>query len=189
MERLLELVAGLAALDAVMLVLLLVSVAVGLWRGLVFELLSLTGWVLACWLAWRHAQDVVAWLPGSLQSPWLRHLAAMALVFLGVLLATALAARLLRALIAATPLSLLDRSLGAVFGLARGLLLLTILVTLGSLTPAAASAPWRESQGVRLLTGWTLNLRLWWPSVSTPTALLAWPAHEADPAPQRAQAS
>lgn len=173
-----------------MLAVLLLSVGVGLWRGLVFELLSLAGWVLACWLAWHHGPDVAAWLPdSSVRAPWLRQLAGMLLVFLGVLIATSLAARLLRALINATPLSLPDRALGAVFGLARGLLVLVVLVAVLAVTPLAQRPFWQESQGVRLLKGWSLSLQLGWAAPSFQNIDPARSAHEAERAPHRAQAS
>jgi membrane protein required for colicin V production len=77
--------------------------------------------------------------------------AAFALSFLGALVVWALLSRLVRLLIHATPLSLPDRLLGAVFGLLRGLVLLLALATVVALTPASQSPGWRASQGARWL--------------------------------------
>ena len=51
----------------------------------------------------------------------------------------------------ASPLSGLDRSLGLVFGLLRGLVLLLAVVVLGGLTPVAESVWWQDSQVVAIL--------------------------------------
>jgi membrane protein required for colicin V production len=67
------------------------------------------------------------------------------------LLAWALAARLVRMLIQATPLSLADRALGAGFGLARGGLLLMAVAMVVALTPLATSTAWQASTGARWL--------------------------------------
>ena len=71
--------------------------------------------------------------------------------FVGVLIGWTLLARLVRLLVHATPLTLIDRTLGAAFGLARGGVLLLALATLVAFTPAARSQPWQDSQGAAWL--------------------------------------
>jgi membrane protein required for colicin V production len=63
----------------------------------------------------------------------------------------ALLSRLLRLVLHATPLSIVDRLLGAVFGALRGGVLLLALATVVGLTPASQSQAWRGSQGARWL--------------------------------------
>jgi membrane protein required for colicin V production len=147
---------ALGFVDVILLAVLAVSVIVGLVRGLVFELLSLAGWI----VAWFAAQ----WLAPQLHAPLRAAVPALAalgegvhagvafaLAFVGTLLVWALLARLVRLLIHATPLSLPDRMLGAGFGLLRGGVLLLALATVVTLTPASQSTPWRSSQGARWL--------------------------------------
>jgi membrane protein required for colicin V production len=62
-------------------------------------------------------------------------------------------ARLVRLLIRATPLSVVDRVLGAGFGALRGMLLLLVLCTLVTMTPARNSVAWQASRGVVWLSG------------------------------------
>jgi membrane protein required for colicin V production len=76
---------------------------------------------------------------------------AFAVAFVGALVAWGLLARLLRLLIRATPLSLPDRLLGAVFGALRGTVLLLAVATVVLLSPAAQSELWRHSKGARWL--------------------------------------
>jgi membrane protein required for colicin V production len=137
--------------DGTLLAVLAVSVLVGLWRGFTFEAMSLAGWVVAYfaaqWAVPQVARHIGIGEPGSA----LNHAATFALCFLAALLAWALLARLLRLLVHATPLTLPDRALGAVFGLLRGAVLLLALATVVTMTPAAQSEPWQASTGARWL--------------------------------------
>jgi membrane protein required for colicin V production len=75
---------------------------------------------------------------------------AFAAGFVGLLIVWSLLARLVRFMLHATPLSLADRLLGALFGVLRALVLLLALATVVALTPAAQSPTWRESVGARV---------------------------------------
>jgi membrane protein required for colicin V production len=155
--------AAVSTLDWVLLAVLAVSVLVGLWRGIVFELMSLAAWLVAWWVAQHHADLVATWLPvWGVASMW-RGVAAYSATFLGTLMICAVLARLARALIAASPLRPVDRFLGAGFGLVRGLLLLLVVSTVVMWTPAAQSATWRASQGAAWLGGLAQWLRPLWP--------------------------
>ena len=96
---------------------------VGLWRGFVYEIVSLLGWLVAFVLANTCAPFVGGLLPGDRASEAVHFWAACAIVFVLVLVACTLLARLLRALISATPLSAVDRLLGGAFGVVRGALI------------------------------------------------------------------
>ncbi|MCA6216146.1 CvpA family protein [Ideonella sp. B7] len=145
---------SLSPLDAVLLVLVLLSVAVGLWRGLVFEVMSLAGWVVAWWVASHGAEAAGHWVPLGEEGGALRLGGGFLLAFAVTLLAWGLASRLVKLLITATPLTVPDRVLGGGFGLLRGVLLLLVLVTVVGWTPLAGSDGWRASRVV----GWTLVL-------------------------------
>ncbi len=142
---------GLAWVDWALLAVLLLSVLLGLVRGLVFEVLALAGWVVAWFAAVWLAPLAAGLLPAGSASPGVRHAASFFACFLFVLIVWALLARLVRSLVRATPLSLIDRVLGAVFGLLRGGLLLLALAAVLALTPAAQSAEWRSSVGAAWL--------------------------------------
>jgi membrane protein required for colicin V production len=144
-------IAGLGWVDVAMLGLLLLSLLAGLWRGLIFELLSLAGYVVAWFAAQWYAPRVAVWLPWEGALPAWRLAAAHVLVFVLALLLCGLAARLLRALVQASPLGPLDRLLGGGFGLLRGLLVLLVLSTLAAMTPLARSPAWNESRGATWL--------------------------------------
>ena len=141
----------LTALDWVLLAVMAFSLVVGLVRGFVFEALSLAGWVVA-WFAAQWAAPLLApSLPVGVPGGALNHGVAFALAFVGALIVWALLARLLRMLIHATPLSVIDRLLGAGFGLLRGLVILLAVASVVALTPAAKSPAWLGSQGAQIL--------------------------------------
>jgi len=145
--------AGLGWIDVLMLAVLAASGVVGVLRGLAFELLSLAGWVVAwlCAKAWALplGERLHIGSPGST----LQQGAGLVLCFLGVLVGWRLVSWLVRQVIQATPLAPLDRALGAMFGLLRGLLILLVLVLGLGLTPLRGSEGWRSSTGVRWSQG------------------------------------
>ncbi len=133
--------------DWALLAVLLLSIVLGLWRGLVFELLSLLGWI-AAYIAAQAATPMLApMLPIGVPGGGLNQAVAFALAFIAALLIWALASRLLRALVHATPLQVVDRVLGGGFGALRGAVLLLAVATVVSLTPAGRSAAWQHSHG------------------------------------------
>jgi membrane protein required for colicin V production len=137
--------------DLTLLAVLLLSVIVGLVRGFVFELLSLAGWV-AAWIAAQwFAPEVAPHLPVGAPGSAVNLGAAFAATFLAALIVWGLAARLLRMLIRATPLSVVDRALGAAFGLVRGSVMLLAVAMVIGLTPLAKSGVWQQARGAGVL--------------------------------------
>jgi membrane protein required for colicin V production len=136
-----------AAVDIVLLLVLLASVLLGLWRGLVFEVLSVAGWVLAFFLAQWHAERAASWLPLADTAPPLRYAAGFALVFVGTLFASSLLAWLTKKAFESVGLRPIDRVLGAGFGLLRGMILLLALALLVRMTPWVDSEPWQQAAG------------------------------------------
>jgi membrane protein required for colicin V production len=99
------------------------SAAFGFWRGFAKEALALASWLAAIWLAWRIGSLIEPMLGEWTAAPELRIWAARAIILVVVLVAGGLIAWFARALVRHTGLSSTDRSLGALFGLARGLLI------------------------------------------------------------------
>ncbi|OQW87704.1 MAG: colicin V synthesis protein [Rhodoferax ferrireducens] len=139
-----------AALDWIFAVVLLLSMALGAWRGLVYEVLSLVNWVVAFVLARMFALDAAQLLPISGASATMRYGAGFLLVFVLVLVVGGLLTVLIKKLTAAVGLSPIDRTLGAVFGATRGVLLLLLATVVVHLTPMKDSVTWQESVGARL---------------------------------------
>lgn len=135
-------------LDWIFVGVLLVSMLLGAWRGLVFEVLSLVSWVAAFVLAQWLAADVAQRLPMSGASDVVRYAAGFVLVFVAAVMLGSLLATLVKSLMSAVGLRPVDRVLGAVFGVMRGVLLLLLATVLVGMTPMKASNTWQESVGV-----------------------------------------
>jgi membrane protein required for colicin V production len=134
-------------IDIVLLAVLALSVLIGLMRGLVFEVLSLAGWVVAYFAAQWFARDLAPHLPVGAPGSAINHGAAFVLTFVVVLIVWSFLARLISMFIKASPISAGDRILGAGFGFLRGMVVLLVVATVVALTPLAKSAGWQASQG------------------------------------------
>jgi membrane protein required for colicin V production len=131
--------------DYVILAVIVISVLLGLWRGLIAEVLALAVWIVALWAAWQFGEVVSTYMPAALQDPAARLFAAWALIFVLVLIAGAVLGWLLRMLVQGTGLSGTDRMLGMLFGAARGVLIVTLGVLLLGMTPFPRDPWWRQS--------------------------------------------
>ncbi len=150
--------------DLAMLGVLSISVIVGMVRGFVFEVLSLVGWVVAYLVARWFAADLAVHIPIGKPGSAVNHAVGFAILFIAALLLWAIASRLLRFLIHASPLSLPDRALGAGFGLLRGLVLLMAAATVITVTPLAKTPAWQASRGAQWLHSALGSLRPLLPS-------------------------
>lgn len=140
-----------ALLDWIAIVLLLLSLLIGVVRGLVFELISLAGWVAAFVLAQWFADDVGAWLPfGEPAAAW-RYAAGFVLVFVAVAFGIGLLAALMRKWVVAVGLRPVDRTLGAAFGLVRGAVALVAVAVVVNVMAWRQAALWQESHGAKML--------------------------------------
>ena len=136
-------------IDYIIVAAFLVSVLIGLFRGFFKEALSLVTWILALWVALNFSQLLEPML-GSIGSEALRLWAARLLTFLLVLIAGGLLNALIGILVAKTGLSGTDRVLGMVFGGARGVLLVGILVLVFRLMELDREPWWEQSRLVPL---------------------------------------
>ena len=138
--------------DWVLLTALLLSVVLGLWRGLVYEVLSVVGWVAAFVLAQAFADQAGAWLPIDGLSLPLRLAAGFVLVFVVVAFAAGLGAWLVQKLVASVGLRPVDRVLGGAFGLLRGLVILLAVAFVVNMTQMQGAAWWRDSATASVLS-------------------------------------
>ncbi len=120
-----------------------VSVAVGAIRGLIREAFSLAGWVLAFVAANTWGDDVAVMLRSAIHNEQARVAAAYVVLFVLVLLLMGIAGMLLSRLFKFAGLGLADRGLGAIFGLARGIVVAMALVLAGGLTNLPREPMWR----------------------------------------------
>ena len=123
------------------------SLVLGAWRGLVYEVLSVLGWAVSFYAAQWFAPQVATLLPLQSASQPVRYAAAFVLVFIAALFAAGLLAFLLKKLVEAMGLRPVDRTLGAAFGVLRGLILLLAATVVMDMTALRSSSWWLESKG------------------------------------------
>ena len=131
--------------DLVVLIIFIVSVLLSIVRGIVRESLSLAGWVVAYMAAKIFAKDFLIVLPLSITDDSLRMVISYVAVFLAVLIVMSMVTMLASALIRTVGLGLVDRSLGALFGFARGLLVVLLLVLSAGLTTLPQEPFWKKA--------------------------------------------
>ncbi len=152
------------AFDYAVLATLVVSVLVGLWRGVISEILALAAWVVAFFVARAEAAEVANWLAGRIGEPALRMAAAYALVVVAVLLVFAIARVVISLMLRAAGLGLLDRLLGAAFGILRGVVVVLMAVLVAGMTPLPKADWWRDAMLAPPLETAVIAAKPWLPA-------------------------
>ena len=149
----------LTPLDWVLLAVLVLSFFIGAWRGLVYEVLSLLGWVVSFYAAQGCAPQGAALLPLTSLSPPILFAAAFVLVFIAALFFCGLLTVMVKRLVESIGLRPIDRILGAVFGIARGVILLLAVTAVVNMTTLKQGAWWTDSIGAGVLTAGLQSLK------------------------------
>ncbi|MGN1057692.1 MAG: CvpA family protein [Comamonas sp.] len=139
--------------DGVLLGILLVSMLLGAWRGLIFELFSLVGWVAGFFVARLFAQDVAQLLPLSGFDASVQYGLGFVLTFVLAVFGWGLISALAKKLIEVAGLRPVDRTLGAVFGLLRAAVLILVLSVVVVSTSLQEQNWWQESVASPWLKG------------------------------------
>lgn len=135
-------------IDYILLAVLIVSISVGIFRGFFKEALSLVTWVVALWASFRFAH-LLEPLLAAVSSEALKMWAARIIAFILILIAGGLINALVGMLVDKTGLSGTDRVLGMLFGAARGVLIIGIVVMMFRLLELDQESWWSESVVIR----------------------------------------
>ncbi|MCB1785158.1 MAG: CvpA family protein [Chromatiaceae bacterium] len=144
-------------LDFLILGIILVSTLISLVRGFVREAFSLAVWVLAFWVSWSFFRDLEVPLRQWIGSPTARLGIAFGALMIATLIVGGLVNYLIIQLVERTGMSGTDRFIGMIFGAARGVLVVAILVLLAGLTPLPQEGWWLQSS----LVGYFEELAFW----------------------------
>lgn len=139
------------------------SLLFGLWRGVIGEIIALLAWGLGIFAAIEFGEPAGNQLFAGVSDPAVRVLAGCVLLFVGVLVAMALIRLAISRMVKALGLTVSDRLLGMMFGIARGVLVVLILVGLGGMTVAPKQAWWREATLAPPLETAVMVARQWLP--------------------------
>ncbi len=133
------------AFDYGVIAIVCISVLLSVIRGAVRELVSLAGWVVAFMVANYFAAQFAPQLPDAISGESLRTVLAFSVLFLLSLLIMGVIAMLASAMTKKAGLGFADRFLGSLFGLARGFLLIMVIVLAGGLTALPQEPFWRKA--------------------------------------------
>jgi membrane protein required for colicin V production len=132
--------------DYLIIIIITVSAVISLLRGFVRESLALAGWVLAIWLSIMFMHPIAVLIDPYLSlPPSILAIVSFAIIFIITLIVTALVGNLAAQLVDKTGLTGTDRSIGLLFGIARGILLVAVLVLLAGFTMVPQDPWWKES--------------------------------------------
>ena len=146
-----------AWIDIVIIALIALSAILSLFRGFVKEALALATWLIALWVAMTFYEPLSQSLANWISLVSAQKITAFAVLFIAVLLIGAVVNYLAGKLVSKTGLSGTDKLLGMVFGVARGGVIVAILVLLAGLTPLPQDPWWQESQ----FLGYFQEFALW----------------------------
>lgn len=133
--------------DYILAGIVLVSVLIGVIRGFLRESIALLGWLVGLWMAWRYADLVQPYLGGLLRDTPLQVWVARLVVLLAVVVCAWLLGALLGYIVQRSGLTLgVDRILGGVFGLVRGVVIVGFAVMLAEAADLPSEPWWNESK-------------------------------------------
>jgi membrane protein required for colicin V production len=122
------------------------STLIGVLRGFVREAVSVAFWILAIWLSWKLGRWVEPHLGGLLADPSVAPWAGRLVILVLVLLLGWIVGMLLGYLTRSLGLGPMDRILGLLFGVVRGMVLVGLLIIGGELLHMNNEEWWRQSK-------------------------------------------
>ena len=139
---------ALAGVDLAIFFIVLLSGFIGVWRGLVKEVMSLASLVAAVIVVRLYTQILAAQFSAYIESDMIRAVLASSLLFISVMVLGSWLIRLCQKLLTFTGLRLLDRLAGGGFGILRGALIIMVLLYFAQ--PFLSGRPfWLESKGIQ----------------------------------------
>lgn len=115
-------------LDFAFLIIVALSVFFGLWKGLIRELFSLAFFIIAVVLSFLYYFEAGNMFLKQIKNRDLANFVGFLIIFVSVLIIGSLVTWVIKKVFVIGPLKAVDRILGGVFGLLRGLLISAILV-------------------------------------------------------------
>ena len=138
------------AVDIAIIVIILSSLLIGLFRGFIREALSLFSWITSLWIAYTYAVAGAGYLQPYIDQPPLRVVMAFAGIFVLALILISIFSYLIYRVLSVAGISGVDRSLGTLFGVFRGIVIVAVLI-LAAVFMDFVSLPWWQGS---LLVGY-----------------------------------
>ena len=132
-------------IDFVILLIIILSAVISSVRGFAREALSLLGWALAFWVSLTFSGGLSLMFNGAIQDPILRMIVAFLILFIVSLIVSTIVNYFVIQFVHRTGMTSADRSIGIVFGVLRGVLIVAALVLFAGLTPFPQTPSWEHS--------------------------------------------
>jgi membrane protein required for colicin V production len=142
--------------DIIILLVIILSTIVSFVRGFAKDSISSAAWILAFVIAITLADKFALILPDSMENPRLRVGVSIAVLFLATLIMGMVANFLLAGFINMVKMRNIDQGLGALFGFARGVVIICLLVVIGTYI-GLNKADWWEDSALIPATEWVLG--------------------------------
>ncbi len=146
-------------IDIGCIVVVLVSLLIGYFRGFIKSLLSVLSWIIAAWGTWQYKDLVVPYLVNFDLDPALQDIAASLALFFSLLLATTILSLLIARFIVIETIVGIDRTLGAGFGIVRGVVIVLVVALVSSFAFVSDPTWWQNSIALTLLEPYVLEMR------------------------------
>ncbi len=130
--------------DIAILIVIGLSCIFGLWRGLIKEVLSLLTWIAALLVARVYSQYLSDLMAGMIENEGARYVAAFAALFVTVMMLGTLLNFLFSKLLTISGLKFADRVFGGVFGIARGVIIVLVIMFITSVF-VSETERWQQS--------------------------------------------
>jgi membrane protein required for colicin V production len=134
------------AIDYIIIAIVLVSAVTGLIQGFLREVCALVTWVLAVWLAWKFGASLEPYLGGALRQPPYGLWAGRGIVFIVVLVIGGIAGAIINHYIRLSIFSGLDRLLGFLLGVLRGVVIVGVAIVLAQQVKLDGEGWWKKSR-------------------------------------------
>lgn len=131
--------------DIVILIITVLSSLFGLWRGLIKEVLSLLTWIAALLVSRVYSEPLAGLMTGLIENDGIRYVTAFAVLFVTVMMLGTFLNFLMSKLLTITGLKLADRLLGAAFGVARGVIIVLVILFVTNMFVSETEL-WQQSQ-------------------------------------------
>lgn len=140
---------------------ILISILTAFMRGAAREIVILLGWIVGAYLAFVYTPSLQVLLESHVETPELRYLIVFLCILIIFLILGALLGKLLHTMVKSIGLTGLDKTLGCIFGLARGLLLVIIFIMVANFTPIVKNDAWKSSWFIAQFKGPADELLAW----------------------------
>ncbi len=148
-------------IDWIILAIITLSTVMSLWRGATREIFSLIIWIAAIYLGVKFAGSLDGILSGVIDAQAIRFAVGFMIIFLAIMILGALLSKLLVRAVDFIGLTIVDRILGLIFGFARGVLILAVLVVLANYSSIPEESWWKQSQLLPHVDGIAHALTKW----------------------------